>query len=379
LYFPGHPVFPTFHVNSFPFLERGITFMGPMRKYRIAITIGLWVGLYGCWVFLFRDRVFTVTRTLTVQFCYLLFVAANYYAQLYYAIPKLLYRKKYIAFAVFLPAAITLSALLRTPLAIWLQTHVFRPGSVSPPFAAVFRDSFLNILIWVMCLVAIRLVFEKIWFRQYLEFMEKEKTRNELDFLKAQFNPHFLFNSINSIYGHIDRKNGKARTMLLSFSEMLRYQLYECNVDNIVIDKEIQYLRNYIALQQERKEENLRVFLDIPEDVRGFMIAPLLLISFVENAFKYVSSHEDRENTVSVSLQKKDGQLIFRCFNTSEEVVVRTDMERSGIGIANTRRRLDLQYPDKHQLQITDRGTSFEVLLHLNIEAHVVESRYSRR
>jgi sensor histidine kinase YesM len=108
------------------------------------------------------------------------------------------------------------------------------------------------------------------------------------------------------------------------------------------------------------------------------MIAPLLLISFLENAFKYVSSHEDRENTVSVSLQKKDGQLIFRCFNTSEEVVIRTDLERSGIGIANTRRRLDLQYPDKHQLQITDRGTSFEVLLHLNIEAHVVESSYSR-
>lgn len=350
-----------------------------MRKYRIGIAIGLWVGLYGCWVFLFRDRVFTVTRTLTVQFCYLLFVAANYYAQLYYAIPQLLYRKKYAAFALFLPGAIGLSALLRTPLAMWLQTHVFRPGSVAPPFGAVFRDSFLNIFIWVMCLVAIRLVFEKIWFRQYIEIMEKEKIRNELDFLKAQFNPHFLFNSINSIYGHIDRKNGKARNMLLSFSEMLRYQLYECNVDSIIIDKEIQYLRNYIALQQERKEENVSVFLDVPEDVRGFMIAPLLLISFVENAFKYVSSYEDRENMVSVSLQKKDGQLIFRCFNTTEEDVVRNDMERGGIGISNTRRRLELQYPDKYELQITDRGLSFEVLLYLNIETHVVESRYSRR
>jgi hypothetical protein len=337
------------------------------------------VGLYLCWVYLFRDRVFTVTRTLTVQFCYLLFVAANYYAQLHYAIPKLLYRKKYFAFALFLPVAIAVSAGLRTPLAIWLQTHVFRPGSAAPPVGIVFRDSFVNIFIWVMCLVAIRLVFEKIWFRQYVETMEKEKTQSELDFLKAQFNPHFLFNSINSIYGHIDRKNGKARNMLLNFSEMLRYQLYECNVDKIIIDKEIQYLRNYIALQQERKEENVRVCVDIRDDVQGFMIAPLLLISFVENAFKFVSSHEDQENTVLVSLRKKEGQLLFRCYNTCEEGAATHDMERGGIGIANTRRRLDLQYPGKYQLEITDQGASYEVLLNLNIEAHVVESRYSRR
>lgn len=350
-----------------------------MKQYRVGISIGLWVGVYLCWIFLFRDRVFTVTRTLTVQFCYLLFVAANYYAQLYYAIPRLLYKRKYFSFAVFLPAAIAVSALLRAPLAIWLQQHVFLPGSAVPPFAAVFRDSFLNIFIWVMCLVAIRLVVEKLWFRQYMDTMEKEKARSELDFLKAQFNPHFLFNSINSIYGHIDRKNGKARNMLLNFSEMLRYQLYECNVDKIIIEKEIQYLRNYIALQQERKEDNIKVFLDLSEDVRGFTIAPLLLISFVENAFKHVSCYEDRENIVSVSLQKKDGQLKFRSFNTSEEGVVRNGMESGGIGIANTRRRLDLQYPGKYQLQITDRGSSFEVLLTLNIEEHAIESRYSRR
>ncbi|GGA87134.1 sensor histidine kinase [Puia dinghuensis] len=350
-----------------------------MKQHRIWISIGLWAGLYLCWIFLFRDRVFTVTRTLTVQFCYLLFVAANFYAQVYYAIPRLLNRKRYLAFALFLPGAITLSALLRTPLAIWLQVSYFRPGSPAPDFGTVFRDSFLNIFIWVMCLVAIRLVLEKIWFRQYMDTMEKERIRNELDFLKAQFNPHFLFNSINSIYGHIDRKNGKARNMLLSFSEMLRYQLYECDVDNIVIEKEIQYIRNYIALQQERKDEHLRVLVDIPEDVRGFTIAPLLLITFVENAFKYVSSHEDRENQVSISLHKEEDQLLFRAFNTRDEYGVRREMEKGGIGIANARRRLDLQYPGKHSLQITDGGDSFEVILRLNIKPHVVESRYSRR
>jgi two-component system LytT family sensor kinase len=350
-----------------------------MKQHRIWISIGLWVGLYLCWITLFRDRVFTVTRTLTVQFCYLLFVAANYYAQVYYAIPRLLNRRKYLAFALFLPGAIVLSALLRTPLAIWLQVTFFRPGSPAQDPGVVFRDSFLNIFIWVMCLVAIRLVLEKIWFRQYIDTMEKERIRNELDFLKAQFNPHFLFNSINSIYGHIDRKNGKARNMLLSFSEMLRYQLYECDVDNIVIEKEIQYIRNYVALQQERKEENCLVQVDIPENVRGFTIAPLLLITFVENAFKYVSNYEDRENKVIISLYREGEQLLFRAYNTRDEDGVRLEMEKGGIGIANARRRLDLQYPGKHQLEITDGGESYEVLLHLNIKPHVVESRYSRR
>jgi two-component system LytT family sensor kinase len=352
-----------------------------MKQQRIWISIGLWAGLYACWITLFHDHVFTVTRTLTVQFCYLLFVAANYYLQLRYAIPRLLHRKRYLSFGLLFPAAIALSALLRTPLAIWLQVHFFRPGSPAPDAAGVFRESFLNIFIWVVFTVAVEQVLEKIAARQYIDAMEKQRIRNELDFLKAQFNPHFLFNSINSIYGQIDRKNGKARRLLLSFSELLRYQLYECNVDKIVIEKEIQYIRNYVALQQERKEENLRVELDIADDVRGFTVAPLLLITFVENAFKYVSSSEDRLNEVVISLRRTAAGLSFRVYNSTDGGSMVGDIgagERGGIGIANARRRLDLQYPGAHELSIADRGDSFEVSLHLTITSHVAQSHYSR-
>src|SRR6201996_8572720 len=349
-----------------------------MKQQRIWISIGLWAGLYACWITLFHDHVFTVTRTLTVQFCYLLFVAANYYLQLRYAIPRLLHRKRYLEFVLLFPTAVAVSAILRTPLAIWLQLHFFRPGSPAPDAVAVFRNSFLNIFIWVVFTVAVQQVLEKIAARQYIDAMEKQRIRNELDFLKAQFNPHFLFNSINSIYGHIDRRNGKARSMLHSFSELLRYQLYECNVDKIGIEKEVQYIRNYVALQQERKEENLRVELDIAEDVRGFAVAPLLLITFVENAFKYVSTYEHRDNEVLISLRRKDEGLSFRAFNTTDQEGVRRNIEKGGIGIANARRRLDLQYPGAHELQIADMGGSYEVLLHLKIQADVAQSHYSR-
>jgi hypothetical protein len=352
-----------------------------MKQQRIWISMGLWAGLYACWTLLFHDHVFTVTRTLTVQFCYLLFVAANYYLQVYYAIPRLLHRKRYLAFVLLLPTAVALSALVRTPLAIWLQVHFFRPGSAPPEVAAVFRDSFLNIFIWVVFTVAVQQVLEKIATRQYIDAMEKQRIRNELDFLKAQFNPHFLFNSINSIYGHIDRRNGKARSMLLSFSELLRYQLYECNVDKIVIEKEIQYIRNYVALQQERKEENLRVDLDIADDVQGFMVAPLLLITFVENAFKYVSCYDHQLNEVAISLRRKGAELLFRVYNTADIGTVArgiADRGPGGIGIANARRRLNLQYPDAHELTIADNGDSYEILLHLTITSHVAQSHYSR-
>ena len=350
-----------------------------MKQQRIGIAIGLWSGLYFLWILLFHDHVFTVTRTLTVQFCYLLFVIANYYIQEYYAITRLLHRRKYLLFAVCLFASIAVSALIRTPLAIWLQVHVFLPGHPAPDAGIVFGVSFLNILIWVVFSVSVQQVIEKIGFRQRVDAMERQRTRDELDFLKAQFNPHFLFNSINSIYGHIDRRNAKAREMLLSFSEMLRYQLYECNVEKIVIEKELQYIRHYVALQQERKEESLRVHLDIPETVAGFTIAPLLLITFVENAFKYVSTHEDGTNEVLISLRKDRDQLVFRAYNTKDGTAARRGTGLGGIGIANARRRLDLQYPGRHRLTITDADRSYEVLLNLNITSHVTESHYSGR
>src|SRR5690606_22905121 len=116
--------------------------------------------------------------------------------------------------------------------------------------------------------------------------MELEKVNAELEYLKAQVNPHFLFNSINTIYFQIDRHNELARNSLSGFSDMLRYQLYECNGTEIGIEKEIRYLKNYVSLQRMRKDENYLIFFEEHGDLTGFNVPPLLLIPFVENAFK---------------------------------------------------------------------------------------------
>jgi two-component system LytT family sensor kinase len=318
------------------------------------------------WITIFQNHAFTLSRTATVEFCYLLFIAVNYYFHVYFTIPALLYKKKYPAFGASLLAGIVVTAYLRTLLALYMSAHFFQPVGKQPVFSTVFFNSLLNISVWVIGILAVRLMIEKIRFRKYVDVLEKEKTRNELDFLKAQFNPHFLFNSINSIYGQIDKTNRSARHMLLTFSEMLRYQLYECNTEQISIDKEISYIRNYVALQQTRKEEDLIVDLNIRNEVRGFTIAPMLFIAFIENAFKYVSNNDDEENKVGIYMHKEDDLLLFETFNTKEKNN-NIPMDHQGIGIANVKRRLELLYPERYDLSIHDTDHSYLVTLKIQL------------
>lgn len=338
-----------------------------MVKKKWQLHILLWAALYIVWVLVFQKEVFVFTRTITVQFCYIAFVAANFYFNVYFIIPKFLYREKIVSYTIFFVAGIGATALIRVPLATYLNEHFFIPGQPQPGFSELFLNSLINISIWVIALVAAWLIYEKARFKKFINEIEKEKTATELNFLKAQFNPHFLFNSINSIYGHIDKRNATARTMLLKFSEMLRYQLYECNVEQISIDKEISYIKNYVSIQQMRKDEDLFVKLDIDDNVKGFKIAPLLFIAFIENAFKYVSNSESSENKVEISLHCENQNLVFKVFNT-KEVYRNSITDHKGIGISNVKRRLELLYPSRYDLKINDEEKFYEAQLTLQLQ-----------
>ncbi|HLK31129.1 MAG TPA: histidine kinase [Puia sp.] len=339
-----------------------------MKRARnnIVLQVLCWGLLYFFWVMVFQKRAFAFSRTATVEFCYLVFVAANYYFNIYFTIPKFLYQKKYISFFVSMLAGILIAALLRVPLATYLNGHYFLVGKPQPDFAGLFMNSFLNIFIWTVCIVAAKLMIDRIRIQRHMDEMAKEKEKAELDFLNAQFNPHFLFNSINLIYGHIDKQNAIARNMLLTFSDMLRYQLYDCSNNSIGIEKEMNYIKNYVALQKARRDENLSVNLCIDENVKGFMIAPLLFIAFIENAFKYLSNSDEKENCVKISFQKENEMLIFKSSN-SKEANIHHSIEHKGIGIANAKRRLALLYPQKHELMINNKDDFYEVILKLKV------------
>jgi len=343
----------------------GIPFI-KMKRTKIISHIALWVALYLFWIVIFQKRSFTFSRTMTVEFCYLFFIAGNFYFNIIYTIPRYLYRQQYISFGLLFLSGIVAGALLRVPLATYLNLHFFIPGKPQPGIQQLFLNSFTNIFIWSTCLVTIKLITDRIRFQQYIADMEKEKSKTELDFLKAQFNPHFLFNSINAIYGHIDKRNASARHMLLTFSEMLRYQLYECNTESISIEKELHFIKNYIALQQSRKEESLVVHFHIGDNIKGFTIAPLLFVAFIENSFKYVSDDDEMENRIEISFTGTAGTLVFRTFNT-RELRQHAGITHKGIGIANVRRRLELLYPGRHQLVIDEREKTHEVVLKLEL------------
>jgi LytS/YehU family sensor histidine kinase len=302
---------------------------------------------------------------MTIEFCYLIFITADYYAISNFIVPQFLQKKKYIFFIIALPALIACSAWLRALVAMQMNLHYFHPATTID-FATLFVNSIFNISFWVLLITLVKMMVDHIQTQQQLELLEKERIKNELDYLKAQINPHALFNSLNTVYGYIDKNNQVARNILLQFSELLRYQLYDCSAEKIALEKEIAYIKNYIAFQRLRKDEQLNVTTDIAAIEPGLTIAPLLLIVLIENAFKFVSSSTEKENTIGISISVDNNKLKTVFANTKETLPHTPIANSGGIGISNLKRRLSLLYPKKHELFITSTDTTYET--HLNID-----------
>ncbi len=211
------------------------------------------------------------------------------------------------------------------------------------------------------------LQFTKEWFYEREHFQKKkiENLNTELSYLREQINPHFLFNSLNTLYVQIDEKNFEARETLEKISQMLRYQLYECNHDTIIMEKELTYIGSYIDLQKLRKDNNHQITYEYGDNVKNYRIAPLLIIPFIENAFKHLSNFNKEPNIVNVSINKENNKLVLNVFNTRPEIA---GTNGSGIGLKNVKRRLELLYPDKHELVINTQPTSFEVILNIELQ-----------
>ncbi|MGZ3852463.1 MAG: sensor histidine kinase [Flavisolibacter sp.] len=345
-----------------------------LLRHKYSLHVLSWAALYFFWVMVFQRRSFAFSQTATIEFCYLLFISANFYFNIFLAIPQFLYKQRYIEYSVLFILGVLVTAVLRVPLALFMNSTFFLVGKPQPTASALFIASFLNIFIWSALLTSVKIVMDRFRVQQYVEEIKKERSKAELDFLNAQLNPHFLFNSIHSIYGHIDKNNNTARNMLLTFSEMLRYQLYDCNSETIDINRELDYIKNYVALQRARKEEDLVVNFQVDKNVKGLKVAPLLFICFVENAFKYVGITEEGENRIDISFSRLEDGLLFKCLNTKEPIPV-ANIEHGGIGIENTRRRLALHYPEQHSLDIQENKEYY--LVKLKIELDAVEMHYS--
>jgi hypothetical protein len=195
---------------------------------------------------------------------------------------------------------------------------------------------------------------------------EKEKLSTELSYLRAQVNPHFLFNTLNSIYALAVNKSDDTATAVVKLSGMMRYVLTDATNDFVSLEKEIGYISDFIELQKLRFGKNVPVHFSIHGETKGLRIAPLILIAFVENAFKYgVNAEEDM--FINIEAEINEHTLHLKVLN--HKVAQQHTMEdRNGVGIANTRNRLHLIYPSKHELIINETEKKFSVFLILNLQ-----------
>ncbi len=194
----------------------------------------------------------------------------------------------------------------------------------------------------------------------------EETYKSELKYLKAQLNPHFLFNGINSVYHLIGKDDTLAKETLLQFSGLLRYQLYESNA-HIPLEKELDYIQKYIKIEETRKGGDINLIYDIQFENAELKIAPLLLIPFIENAFKHCSNHIDsNRNTIDIQIKEQEKQLSMKVINSYDDIsIVKNGV--GGIGLQNVQKRLSLVYPDQHQLSIQKENAQHMVNLSIRL------------
>ena len=302
-----------------------------------------------------------VTVIKVIDLAFLIYIAN------YVLVPKLLYRKKYVWFFLAFIIMVAGSSILKMYI-LGNVTNNPRLLNWSDNFKGRVYDNIIPHFFLVIAGVALKLISDHFRMQQRLIEIAKEKAETELNFLKSQINPHFLFNSLNSVYFLIDKKNAEARQALQKFSDMLRYQLYEVKDEKIPIEKEISYLQDYVGLQQLRNE-NCRVQLNIDQGMKSFFIEPFILIPFVENSFKHLSHFgPGKKNEVCIDLSKQNGEMNFSVRNTTEGRQISGTAKDGGIGLANVKRRLELLYPQKHHLDVSERDGWFDVQLKVKID-----------
>ncbi len=244
----------------------------------------------------------------------------------------------------------------------FLLNYLMMPKGVKaiPGFNAL-GNSFNLFMFIIVYLFSFALFVYEQW-----QTTKEEMLNTEISFLKAQINPHFLFNTLNSIYALTLVKSDRAPDAVIRLSGMMRYAVSEANYIQVPLSKEINYISNYIELQKLRITEKILITYELLGEVEGKMITPFLLIPFIENAFKYGVNAEENSD-IWIRIDINETHLVMQVENNKVYVKVDKDYGTS-LGIKNTKKRLQLLYPGKHSLKIKDGKHDFRVLLQIKLK-----------
>jgi len=291
-----------------------------------------------------------------------LFLIVIFYFNYFVLIPKFLLLKKYLLYISTLVFSIVTAFILS---GVFLKLSGFNPdnlASINPTLIKIEpimrANTFLMLIISILASISLTI-------NNHLRQLEKDKLVAQISSLKSQINPHFLFNTLNNIYATAIDTSPRTADMVDKLSEMMRYTMKESQNDFVPLEDEINYLNNFVELQKLRLESKIKFDFSVEGDFTELQIAPMLLIPFVENAFKHGVNSEQNSN-IRINIKANESELHFLVINNKVKTQSNTS-EHNGLGIENTKHRLSLIYPFKHLLTIKETENDFNVSLYINL------------
>jgi len=286
-----------------------------------------------------------------------------FYLNYFYLVPKFLLRRKYISYITFLFIAIATVFYISVALFIFSDFNPKILGQINPVIEKVIPVIIINTLaLWLLSIISSILIASY----NKLKQTEEEKLSALIASLKSQINPHFLFNTLNNIYATAIDTSPRVADMIDKLSEMMRYTMKDTQKDLVQLEDEINYINNFIELQKLRLDRSVKLEYQTLGNTSALQIAPMLLVPFIENAFKHgVNSEQKSHLKIQLTIRKSELELSV----VNNKVNIQKEFSnRSGLGIENTKHRLNLIYPSKHLLVINDSEKDFTVSLHINLQ-----------
>ena len=280
----------------------------------------------------------------------------------YVLLERFLYKKKYFLFVL----SFCLIVLFAIAIEEGILEKIYYPDTRGKHIPNIIFN-LLDVLPPIIILSGFKWAWDATIKQKELDDIKIIAKESELEFLKSQINPHFLFNNLNNLYAHAIENSSKTPDIILALSSILRYMLYECKAKYVPLSKELEHLKNFIELHELQIEGRGKVKFSTNDLSSGYQIAPLILMVFVENAFKHSSSSQTENINIDINLNvEDDGKLTFICKNTFQN---QTNLDKlsTGIGLMNVKKRLELIYPNLYTLKIFDEHDIYQVFLTMDL------------
>jgi two-component system sensor histidine kinase AlgZ len=285
----------------------------------------------------------------------------------YIAIPKLLLKGKYLIFL----GSLVIWLVVGWFLSVYFLKYISAPllDRMNMPRGDGYEwQCFLCVITTAACFSSLSL--GKQWLLKQRDFLQaqQEKITAELQLLKAQVHPHFLFNTLNNIYSFSLDRSPKTPELILKLSSLLSYMLYDCKAEQVKLEKEVEIMKDYIDLEKERYGNTIEISWTVEGAIRDVFISPLLMLPFLENAFKHGASEQIEKPWLGVDISVANNILKFKITNSKNEY---SSQSNNGIGINNVKKRLEFLYPGKYELKINDEGDFFAVSLMVKLSGSI--------